>query len=361
MPWFTMYSGIHKTGSSAIHKSLATNRKELLSQGLLYPHSPGGFNNHHGFANLVVQSRVHRPLYSPTLKRELRHWELDLWARAVLMSDRLVAPLRRDLNVLVAAEQFSALSRPSLLRLFSHLRPYWRHRTPRALMWVREPVELFRSLALQRLKGSGRLVSLPFDPLKQGTLFHSGFEEFFSVEPQVYLYDSRRYREQSVVPDFLAALDESLELPAAQKVSLVNRSISPEAGYVFNKILSSEPEEADAVKEARRVRLVRQIVVETDLKLYDVRPSARLSPLAKDAVASASKNSWEYFASHGIDAVGGTASIPPLRPGSPKALETFESEFRDLDDEGRIKLVFEIDDNYVSELEQQFSSRVRRQ
>lgn len=354
MSWFTIYAGIHKTGSSAIHKALASHRADLLDQGTLYPLSPGGFNNHHGFAHLVTENQSKRPLFSPTLNREIRHWELDLWANLVLAADKLQAPLHRKLNVLIAAEQFSALSQPRLLTLFSRFQIYARARVPRALIWVREPIDLFRSLALQRLKGAGRLVSLPFDPLRSGRVFHQTFREFYSSQCHVYLYNSQKYGHESIVPDFLEALDLKLELTELGPDSFVNRSISAEGGLVFHKALHSEKKELNPLKEARRIRVLREQILEIDLGMHSSRPETRLTPKAQEAVQFASGESWKYFVESGIKGAGDISFRLPLSPGSSRAHEDFSSEFESAGEERRIRLVFEINDDYLSELSARF-------
>jgi hypothetical protein len=357
MPWFTMYAGIHKTGSSAIHSVLTSQRHLLLDQGLLYPESPGGFENHFPYVQLVRPFGKGNVWYSPSQKREIRKKELVRLAQTKLLKDRMSSRAWKSHNVLVAAEQFSGLSSRELHLLFRVLRPYSKGRSARGLIWVRDPVELYRSLALQRLKQDFRLVALNVNPLAGGERFHRTFAQYFQTEPCVFYYDGKTYRSHSIVPDFFDALDPRLTVPHSDGNQFVNRSITAEAGFLMNRILSSQAPESDAVRKFSRMRVIRREVVKLDLAMGERRPSSLLTPETRAAVEYGAKDSWTYF-QKALTSAG--AKIMPQAgetSGSRQAFESFTNAYSELPDQERIKLLFDIDEGYLTELADQWAFR----
>ncbi len=295
---FLLYAGTHKTGSSAIHQALDESRDAMFEQGLYYPPGPLGITNHSAFVRLCTRGK--KPILSPVHRRYFSDWETKLRGISRIRADSKILRDQEPSTVLLGAEQFSALRESKFKCLMRFLRPYWLNREPGGLVYVREPVALFASLALQRLKGSGGFSHLQLDPLTGAVRFVGLFERYFQVRPEVLLYDTARFPSGNIVADFMSRLPLTADLQADKSEIRANPTISPEAGAVMGLLRMESGTNQRSKSGATRFHRIRYCVRQAELMVSEDRPKPVLKEEAALATQFASRDSVRALEELGI-------------------------------------------------------------
>ncbi len=216
MKTIVLHIGYHKTGTSAIQKTLAANARLLEKKGILYPvedlSSIGiswGSSKHH-WLGFLVSSDIEdwpRPQRKQVRKADASH----VAAEARKCMERLLEDIRntKAQHVVISSEFLSRLNPEQIRRLKALFEPL--DAKFKVVCYYRNPAKAYLSSMQQRLKAqahhkAGERISWPVSQL------YKNYEAVFGKVVTVRLFDRKHLEQRDVTVDFLKVLELDEEI-----------------------------------------------------------------------------------------------------------------------------------------------------
>lgn len=277
-----LHMGQEKTGTTALQQSLHSAADELRARGILYPRFGGHAIAHHLLLPLQGDPKRLPPwtlsdLGGPeaAVEKARLAWE------ATLQEMRVNPP---DVLILSSELLLNRTDGPAKARLARALASLSDDVVP--ILYVRHPVDHYRSLLQEMLKAESR----PFPPVSTGLRQAiEDTEAAFSNPPVLVAYDRTTLAQGDIVRDFanrfLMPGLGGLDLPPSQ----ANRGLSAEALVLTARL---REEGGPTVEAARRVAKLRPHMEEFDRTDPPARPLTLRPEVAEAALRSATCHRW---------------------------------------------------------------------
>ena len=344
-----VHAGPPKTGTTSLQRFLDTNRAELGRQGVFLPRYPLG-GSHRLYSALVHESeRVKRSGYSnPNFRdKPLPVSAVRSIAATGLVRESLKARLGNFSSIVLTAEHFSSFVTPEALVKFSNLIKMFSSSLPNFLLYARRPDDWFASRYLQVLK-RGVAPQYPPSSLARLRLFVGTHKGLFGTVPYIRPFARKELFGGDISRDFIHAMINDLSFSnIVFPDSEINESVTPELGYVLAKWRSENIPHVN-----RHLRPKSSTRVSFALRRYEAARPKKPRP-----VLSAEIRQWVYFSTLDdvrwfSDEFDMDLSMSP----SAKEIRTNSSPWQRLSklaDAARVEKVFDLDREYIEELEEQ--------
>lgn len=243
-----LHIGQGKAGSTAIQRTLAAGRDELLRKGVLYPENLYIKNCHHYFSTLNFDV----PQRWPSVVNRMGFSIDSAKAGAKEEWENLQEQLTNNnpkITIISSETLFSDYSPTEAIRAKKYLGSLADEM--RILAYLRSPVSRYISLVQQKLKSSRILVQ----PAASGVVkIISKYNEIFTVPCELRVFERNSLKSGDAVVDFVewSGLQElGIDFPKAE----FNTSMSAEAMAVLENLASDHgPTTAEALKEKRTLQ-----------------------------------------------------------------------------------------------------------
>jgi hypothetical protein len=288
----TIHLGPAKTGSTALQKTLAANRRFLAKNGILYPETlkePMARNFNHnilctGAANPCVMSPLTRRYYETVGESAISRFQRE--AEYIRQQVRK----QRPAQVIISGEH--------LFRRLSDLGPaIWdnifsdEEIAIDAIAYVRNPAKRFVSLAQQRLLNSAHL---PSSPARMRPIL-AEWENYFPHAMRIKCFDGIIADHQDLTQEFLATVAPELDISGLVSQH-ANESMSAEAMVILQEYRAAHHAENENVRPADVRRLIRRL--KKIGERGDKAPRPGLRPEIERGVYSALASDIDWIANH---------------------------------------------------------------
>lgn len=279
-----LHIGSGKTGSSSIQTTLSRNGPELKRLGISYPKF--GHPTNHEELNIPFKGDSGPRSIGERFKRQRENFESY---RKRLLKEFL-NHINKNRYSIISAEHLHTLNNQRIIYLKQQLELCGVERV-KIIIYLREPVSLYKSQLQQKLKASSQTVTPERWKYQFSTVINRWFENFEDVE--VREFSSKELYNNDVVDDFLHIGSQFFELPKLfdiKRTKFINESYSLEEMYLlqqFRKILFSDKEDIFMPLSGLLMRNFHNIDYRSELT----------KPILKDEVAKIIR----YKVSHEVD------------------------------------------------------------
>lgn len=244
-----LHMGFHKTASTSIQFTLASNREILLKSGFFYPDfkiGETGFNNH---------SIPLRSIFQPDLNpKDI----LDYNQKKSIFTSLLDSYLQSNQSLIISGEDISFFSLKNLQNFKATLENH--HFQIRPIVFIREPVSNFSSAIQETFKSTKNTIGNIIKKYKPTSLLKMNNLKKIFPQIEFYSFDQACAHLNGPVGFFiqLLGLDHSLF-----EIHKVNESISMPAARLFNVLSEynniSLEDNLDSVRSNKDKRLISSI------------------------------------------------------------------------------------------------------
>lgn len=227
-----LHIGIHKTGSTAIQRFCWQNRAALAAQGVLYPNA---YITNFGQHALAWALGLHHPKRDHSLVPEQ-------------VAQGILDEARRSGAkwVIVSSEDFESLNDEAVAKLGS----LFKDMPAKIVVYLRRQDEALLAAYNQRVKSFVSRFKGTVEELTQKRFVPERFDywrltqrwaKIFGDEAMcVRIYDTSRFPEGNIIPDFLSILNLSLEGMTTESLRSVNKSVPPLALEILRRSNSKD-------------------------------------------------------------------------------------------------------------------------